>query len=289
MTPREPAPRLRWQAVSQVVVAFAGGGGGGALVQTAAAAARALGAGISGLYVRDVALDDLAGLPFATMLDASRTTPQRPTGAAIERSWRREEARCRALLGRAAAASAPAFETVAGRLETALAPRLARDTLVAISAADGLHDSALWPAAQTLAEAAGAVLVVPASVRSEPRDAPVLAIDDGDRAGAETIALADRIAQASGRPLAVLALGTPLTAQAIAARARALATSERLVAHGWPDWKADELARPIARIAPWMIVGDLAGRPFAETGQAMAILRRLAAPLLLLSPPADGG
>ena len=123
--------------------------------------------------------------------------------------------------------------------------------------------------------AAGAVLIVP-SAADEHGGGPVLAIDDGDRAGAEMISLADRLARVAGQPLAVLALGTPAAARAIATRARGIAGSTPVMVHNWPDWRSEEIGNPIARISPSVIVGDFAGRPFADPATASRVFRRLA-------------
>lgn len=285
MTRTDAHGRLRWRAVSQVIVAFSGTGNSGTLAQTAAMAARALGASVTGLYVRDAALQDLAGLPFAAALATGRTRPERLTPEAVERAWARDEALCRAALARSVGETSWTFETVAGRLEAILGPRLARATLVAMDAAGHTDRTDIWARAWTIARAAGAVLITPATATWHGRG-PVLAIDDGDRAGAETISLADHIAQANGRPLVVLALGSPGTVQAIAARARSLAGSSSVAVHTWPDWRAAEIGDPIASIAPSMIVGDFAGRPFADPDLATRVFRRLAAPLILISPEA---
>jgi len=285
MTRTDPPDRQRWRAVSQVTVAFSGGGGTLALARTAAVTARALDASVTGLYVRDTALQELAGLPFASTLSAERPTPERLTPETIERAWMRDETLCRAALAQVAEGAAWPFETVAGRLETILASRLARTTLLATDAAGNPGDAGLWAHTRRITDAAGAMLFVPGAATAGSRG-PVLAIDDGDRAGAETISLAERIAQAGNRPLAVLALGPPGAIRAIEARARSLARSSPVAVHGWPDWRADEIGSAIASIAPWMIVGDLAGRPFAEPALAMRVLRHLAAPLILISPGA---
>lgn len=288
MTTTDPHGRRRWQAVSKVVVAFAGAGRSAVLAQAAASAARVLGASLSGLYVRDLALQDLAGFPFPATLGHAGVRPERLTSEAVERAWMREEARCRAALANAVGTAAWSFESVAGGLHAVLAQRLARATLVAISAEDRAADASLSTLVRGISGAAGAVLAVPSAAGERPQG-PVLAIDDGDRAGAETIALADRIAVATGRPLAVLALGTPAAAHGIAGRARGIATSRDIAVHTWPAWRADEIAAPIARLAPSMIVGDFAGQPFADPEAAGRVIRRLAAPLLLISPESGEG
>jgi hypothetical protein len=101
---------------------------------------------------------------------------------------------------------------------------------------------------------------------------PVLAIDEGDRAGVATISLADRMERVAGRPLA-----------------RDIAGSTPVMVHAWPDWRAEEIGDPIARIAPSVIVGDCAGRPFADPAMATRVFRRLASPLLLISPENAAG
>lgn len=288
MTAIEAPGQLRWHAVSQVIIAFAGSGGSAALANVAAMAARVLGASVTGLYVRDIALQDLAGLPFAATLGVRTASPERLTPEAVERAWAREEARCRAALARSVEGTSWSFEAVEGRLDAVLRPRLARATLVAIAAADRADDAGLWGLARSISRTAGAVLVVP-SAAAENGSGPVLAVDDGDPAGAETISLADRIAQVAGRPLAVLALGTPAESRAIAARARGIAGSTPAKTYAWPDWRAEEIGDPIARIAPSVIVGDFAGRPFADPAMATRVFRRLASPLLLISPENAAG
>lgn len=283
MEPEAGGP-VRWRAVSQVMVAFVDARSSAVLADAAATAARALGATLTGFYVRDVTLQDLANLPFAATLGIAGDPPEPLTPDAVERAFAREESQCRAALA-LAMRDAPqtwSFETVSGRLEILLPPRAARSSLIAI-AGDRSADPTLWTLARTIGATAGAVLVVP-SCAPQRRRGPVLAIDDGSATGAEATALANQVAQATARPLAVLTLGKPATtAQPRAGRRQA--ESIEVEVHGWPEWDAATIGEPILRIAPSMIVGDLMASPFADPEAAARLFARVAVPLLLLSFP----
>jgi hypothetical protein len=266
------------------MVAFVDARSSAVLADAAATAARALGATLTGFYVRDVTLQDLANLPFAATLGIAGDPPEPLTPDAVERAFARVESQCRAALA-LAMRDAPqtwSFETVSGRLEILLPPRAARSSLIAI-AGDRSADPTLWTLARTIGATAGAVLVVP-SCAPQRRRGPVLAIDDGSATGAEATALANQVAQATARPLAVLTLGKPATtAQPRAGRRQA--ESIEVEVHGWPEWDAATIGEPILRIAPSMIVGDLMASPFADPEAAARLFARVAVPLLLLSFP----
>ena len=162
---------------------------------------------------------------------------------------------------------------------------------VAIEAGETWAVERAWTLIDRLSTAAGALLVVPPGARDGARErtryggqGSVLALYDGAENGAEIIALADRIAVGGNRPLTVLAVSTPAHAKHIADRIHQDPHVHRHRVLSWPDWRATDLAEPIAHVAPSIVVASLASRVFAERTTAMRFLRRATAPLLLIPP-----
>ncbi|MDT8344747.1 MAG: hypothetical protein RQ752_09980 [Thermohalobaculum sp.] len=270
-------------AFTRVLVTLTGTGGSRALLETACLAARATDAALAALYVREERLADLAALPFAAVLAPGQGSAEPLTPAAVERAWARAEAACRAALHAIRPAIPAAFEAAAGRLEAVLAGRAGPGDLVVLGMGEGMPPAPSEALVKAVATLAGAVLIVPPA--RSGRAGPVVAIDDGDPAGAGTVRLAARLATAAGRRAAVLALAQPGAQPALAARARALA-GHPIAVHAWPADQAGLIGDALAALAPSMVVADLAGPPFAAPGALAHTLRRLRAPLLLLSEAA---
>jgi len=265
---------------ARVLVALTGGEASRAMIEAACLAARATNAALAALYVREQRLADLAALPFATVLAPGHGVAEALTLDAVERAWLRAEAACRAALHSAHPAGTVAFQSVSGRIETAVVGHAGPGDLLVLGPGGGLQAAPSGALVKAAARAAGAVLVVPAIVTN--RTGPVVAIDDGDTAGAGTIRMASRLARASGRPLALLALAAPGMHGALAARAASLAGGP-FALHTWPAGEAAGVADALRYLTPSMVVADLSGAPFAEPGVLGAALRRATAPLLLMS------
>ncbi|MBK0398452.1 hypothetical protein H0I76_04570 [Limibaculum sp. M0105] len=272
--------RLAGALFSRVLVALTGTEGSAVLIETACLAARATDAEVAGVYVREQALADLVALPFATILAPGRGEAETVSPEAVERAWARAEAACRNALHALLPARPAPFETVAGRMEAVIAGRAAPGDLVVLGAGAGLWPTTSEALVKAAAANAGAVLLVPAGISH--RRGPIVAIDDGDLAGSGTVRLAARIARAGHRRLALLALAAPGGHEALAVRARTL-TDGPFSLHGWPVDRADEIADAIACLAPSMVVADLSGAPFEGGGALERALRRIRAPVLLLS------
>lgn len=302
MTTADPVRSFRWQSVSRVIVAMSGTQRSGPLLRASIAAARALDAELHGVYVRDTAIGDLAGLPNAAILGFSGGGTRPLSRADLDRAWAREEETVQATLSATAAGAVRrwSFESASGQLGRVLADRLSGSPLVAIEAGETWAVEQAWALIGRLSGAAGALLVVPPGAVDSTDgggNGPVLALYDvaetgaagtgaGERMadGAEIIALADRIAIAGNRPLTILAVSTPAHARHIADRIHKDPHVHRHRVLSWPDWRTTDLAEPIAHVAPSIVVASLASRVFAERAAALRLLRRATAPLLLIPP-----
>lgn len=290
----EPAPGLPGP-VSRILLGFAGAEGSGALSESASLLARALSAELSGLYVREAHLHDLAGLPFAATLRPGERAPRPVSAEGIEAAWIREEAACRRALSVAAEARrlAWSFASLSGERVSCLVEAAGRTDLVAVAAPRrGPGPAEAFAALRAAALPAGGALLLPSGARAAPRARaaePVLALDDGGAGGARAVALAARMAEADGRPLAVLSTEEDSPAAAISERAQTLAAGRAAAVHVLPGWSGHSLSRAIARIGPALVVAE----PGGPDAAAEALARRLAdapgPPLILLRPPAGGG
>ena len=266
--------------ISRIVVTFAGAGGGGAVLDAAALAARALGADLHGLYIREQALRDLGALAFTAVIGPGGTRTGTVTADTVEHAWRREELRCRRQLERARQEGIPTFNTVSGEYEKCLCATAGRRDLIALAGRPAeMAPDRLAAAVRTAAHTAGAVMVggVETTVR-QVKPGPVLAIDDGDAMAGKAVTIAARLAAASGRGLAVL---TTSGAATRAAR-RPVLEGRPYDLHLLPFWTERDLIVAVDRIAPSLAVADLESPGLSATALADRFLRSIRMPLILI-------
>lgn len=271
---------------SRVLLAFTGDAADAALIEAAVQIAQALRTEVSGLYVREEVLSDIAALQVSAVVAAGGARSGRVTQAAVERHWRRTTETCRRTLSVTAegARVAWSFESVSGALGACLCGQAGRGDLIALAGGwSGLTSGEDLGLVRDAAALAGAVMIAGQPTAQTPaHPGPVLAIDDGDAAGRRTVALAARLAAALGRDLAVLAVGEGERVEAIAERARGLAAGRPVKLHQLPSWLGRDLAEAVRRIAPSLSVADLQASGIGESALAGRLLRRLPGPMVLL-------
>jgi len=114
---------------------------------------------------------------------------------------------------------------------------------------------------------------------------PVVVIDDGDATGAKSVAIAARLALATGMSLKIFAVASSEESyRAIEARARrALYRDPQLSMFRFAASDRNAIASGLIRTEPGFVVADLTGEPFSgKEEDAMAILRAARAPFLLI-------
>jgi hypothetical protein len=178
----------------RVVIALGASRGALAQIATWATLARRLEAELSGLFVEDVGLLHLAGLPFASVvgLDSVARSLDPPT---VERMLRRASAEARAALEVHATRQAVAwsFKSVRGHLAREILANVARDDLVVLEA------SGLGEEGDALAGCAASVLYLrPEVARGRAVVVLVAGADD------PLLAPAAHLAAASARRLDVI-------------------------------------------------------------------------------------
>lgn len=181
-------------AFRRVVIALGASRGALAQIGAWAALARSLEAELCGLFVEDVGLLHLAGMPFATVVGRDSVSRSLDP-ATVERMLRRASADARSALAAHAARHAVAwsFRIVRGHLAREIAANVARDDLVVLDA------SVLRADGDALAGCVASVLYLRPGVASGR--AVVVLVSDADD---PLLAPAAHLAAATGRRLDVI-------------------------------------------------------------------------------------
>lgn len=269
----------------RIVVMLGSEGEAGAALEAAAMLASATDARLAGLFVEDEQLLDLARLPgvVAGPGGVGELTLER-----MERALRDEARTCQRLVAQMAGRAHVSFEFASMRCDrrTAMGEvSLAGDLVLCQASLGGPAAAEIVALARQGATAAAGVALIGPLARL--RRGPVVAIDDGDEAGHQTIALAARLAAQQHAKLIVVALAaTGKAAEPIIARARSIAGHANLATRVLPPGDAESLTDVLAEAEPSCVVGDLEGRPFTDDSAVAQAVRAARAPLILLRRPA---
>ena len=256
----------------------------GAAMQAAAMLAGATGASLAGLFVEDQELLDLAGLPgMVTVTGQGHLTLER-----MERALREEARRCRKTMADLAGHANLAFEfaSVRGDRRTLMATATLEGDIVLCQASLGGPGAGevIASARHSARAATGVALIAPLARLGS---GPVVAIDDGDDCGRDTVALAARLAVRRHERLIVVVLADDRkAAETIAGRARTIAGHSDLTVRVLPGGDTTRLAEELVEIQPCCVVADLEGRPFNDDKAVARLARAARAPLILLRRPA---
>ncbi|MGA7801647.1 MAG: hypothetical protein WCC36_12640 [Gammaproteobacteria bacterium] len=223
----------------RLVLALDSSGEDGQRLHAAARLAARLDLELSGLFVEDIALHRLAGLPIASEVSLLAAQTRAFAAAQLERGLRRQAARLEAALRAAAqAVGVPcSFQALCGQP--------IRGVLTAATAGD--------------------LVLVAASARyrsgGPPRvPGPVMVVFDGASVGTQVLTLAGRLARLDGRRLQVLLVGTEsqtvrLREQAQGELASTMGTQVNYAGIGsgaWPD-----VLDAASRLGAELLVTDL--------------------------------
>ncbi len=269
----------------RIVVMLGGHDEAGAAMQAAAMLAGATGASLAGLFVEDQELLDLAGLSGMVTVTghAGHLTLDR-----MERALREEARRCRKAMADLAGHANLSFEftSVRGDRRTLLGTATLKGDIVLCQASLGGPGAGevIASARHSASAAAGVALIAPLARLGS---GPVVAIDDGDDCGRDTVALAARLANQRHARLIVMALADDrAAAEAITARARTIAGHADFSTRVLPGDDTSRLAEELVATQPCCVVADLEGRPFSDDETVASLARAARAPLILLRRPA---
>jgi hypothetical protein len=266
-------------------------------LEAATLLASAIEAEVVGLYVKDDALFDLADLPFARVVGHRASNDQRLTRDAMTKAVEQGAITCRRVLSTYAQKAQVSWSfsseqgTPAAKVRSAAA---IGDFLVLSGDRFGFGLQGVLDELRGAPQGVRGVLVsLPMLSVAGPgvrSSGPVIAIDDGDALGRDTIMLASRIAQTNGAELHLIAIaGTDEDADRIVSRANDLALAgQTIVQHRIAPGAADALLEKFSQLGPSFIVADRQGQPFNSDENARALLRAARAPVVLLKSNSTG-
>ena len=256
-------------------------------VEAAVALASATGSEVSGLFVKEDRIFDLAGLPFAGARSSASRRLQPLTPDLVNRAYDLDAAVCRGIISERAerARIRWSFNVERGQLGAAYAEELAAGDYLAFAIAEsgGLASFDVLEQLRLVPPDARGV-VIAGHTRTTSPAGPVVAIDDGDEAGEGTVRLALRLAAAQNRQLVLFVVADgDAVAERILERAKMLAGPDTAVdfrRFGVGD--AESIAAAFMSVDPCFIVADLKGEPFADEHAVQMLLRSAQAPVVLL-------
>lgn len=274
------------KAYQRVLIGLGGAPVGEPAIRTAIVLASALRTGIAGLFVEEQALHDFSALPFARAVRLGKDGVCAVTPASMQAALKQRATDCRRLIEVHASRAGLSwtFEQVRGAWPNAIRAATGSGDIVLVqnetaTARTGSHLAML----RSVAPATGAVAVAAAS--SGRPAGPVLAIDDGDGRGRQTVLLAARIAEAANAPLALLIVASSENAaRGTEARAQSLIRDSIPISVHWIVGGALPAIGAVLRdMTPRFVVADLEGEPFSDDTSAAYLIRQAGAPVILLA------
>ncbi|MDH3741218.1 MAG: hypothetical protein OER56_06415 [Hyphomicrobiales bacterium] len=255
-------------------------------VDAATVLASAIKAELVGLFIEEEAMMDLASLPFASAISFGASKPQPLTPDTMKQAIARGAMMCqRALSTRATSARIKwSFSRQPGSApETVRAALNAGDYLVVSGQNHGFGSYELMDELRSVPKHSSGVLIA-ARQHQRQTKGPVIAVDDGDITGEKTLALAARVAAATGQQLMLFAVaGTDADADRIIQRAHELTgPAANIEAHRFLPNAPRSIAAGLMHFMPSFVVADLEGEPFGNDRTALDLLRATKAPVVLI-------
>lgn len=274
----------RDQTRRRVVIGLNAVSGAESSVAAGATLAAAIEAEMVGVFQRREAMLDAAELPFSRVVRAGSSIAAPVSRGAMEQAITRREGVCRKVLSVRAERLRVrwSFRSAPEEAETLLEAESLENDLVVLprtSGETGMPVAFDRTSRAALQRAAGIVFADAGNAGG-----PVVAIDDGDAIGAETVRLATRIADVTGADLDLLAIAASAEdAGAIADRAREIAHRRHtLRIERYPPGAVTSIANALHRLVPSFVVADLKGDPFGDEAAQRVLLRAARAPVVLL-------
>lgn len=255
-------------------------------VGAATSLAAAIKAEVFGLFVQEQAMFDLAGLPFARVSKFGTAKTTALTTKSLATAMNQSAEVCRRTLSTYAdkAQIRWSFSTQRGELPIALMGHVAAGDFLVLSRMSRGFGSAQLIGELRSAPSNVSGIVVAAAKDSARRDAPVVAIDDGDAAGEVTLLLAQHVAKDRDAPICLFAVAaTDARTDLIVERAgKLIEPAQRLIIKRLSPGLPETLASELIRIAPSFVVADLEGEPFHNDDSILMLLRAAGAPVILI-------
>jgi len=272
--------------IHRIVVGLTSASNAERAVAAAAVLARAIEARIIGLFVQEENMLDLAKFPFARVLDFDSPKPREVSSHLMQQAYARRAEICRQTLSDHAdkARVRWSFSTQQGDISAKVEEMVGSGDYVVLSGeTHGIGMHSLVRAVRTVPGCVKGVVV--AALHRERRAAgPIVAIDDGDEAGARTVALAARLAELEGRPLHLFVIAAAdADADRIEARAaKVVGNTQAIAIHRYLPGAPQSIAAGLAHLSPFFVVMDLDGEPVSDDQIAISLFRAARAPVLLV-------
>jgi hypothetical protein len=255
-------------------------------VEAATLLAAATHAEVVGLFVENDALIELAELPFVRAVGVGDRPVQPVSREAMVTAYARGAAVCRRVLSAQAGKAQVkwSFSAERGELPAMIKTIAAAGDFVVISG--DIHGFGAQQLMRELRSSPTDIrgILIAGLQKLVSQNGPVIAIDDGDKKGEQTIKLAALIAAARNVNLVIFAVAaTDAEANDIVHRAVELSGANvTLSSHRIPPGMPQLIASAASALTPSFIIGDREGEPFGDDRAVLSLLRACKGPVLLL-------
>jgi len=275
--------------IGRVVVRFGAASEIKHAVNAAITLAAALDTEVFGVFVPDSIMDDIAGLPVVRTLSGPGAAPVQITPRAMrEAIVLRANHMERQLLTSARAADVRC--TFISAEDEFARTSTTENTDVLVIPGSRLEHAGV-SAVNELRQVSdrARTLLSTAWCHRQREHGPVIAFDDGDRAGEASLVIAGRISRAIGMPVHLFAIASDeADCEAIQSRAVAILELDQIPSMScFSPSDRDAMARKLWQLAPRFVVADLEGEPFSTREDAVELLRSARAPFLLVRANSD--
>lgn len=272
--------------IHRIVVSLTSASNAERAVAAAAVLAKAIEAQIVGLFVQEDKMVELAEFPFARVLDFDKPKPREVSRQLMQQAYAHRAAICRRALSTHAdkAQVSWSFSTQHGEISAKVEEMAGSGDYVVLSGETyGIDVYSLVRAARTIPAVVKGVVVPPVHRQSRAKG-PVVAIDDGDETGIQTVSLAARLAKQEGRSLHLFVIAEAnIDADRIEARAAKLVGNRQaMTIHRFMVGAPQSIAADLASLSPFFVVANLEGEPITDDQVAVSLLRAARAPVLLV-------
>ena len=258
-------------------------------IRAATTLAAATGGRIVGLFVQEQAMVDLSSIPATAAAIDSRGNARTFTRDELLSSFDQHAREARKLLEEYARQAKIdwSFSTDTGSASRGRLKAIDAGDFLVLPASNFYHSTPqLLRELKSCPEQTRGVVVIHSGqfMRSTPIAGAVVAIDDGDASGKDTVQLAANIARVTGNPLELIAIASDQASiDKIVTRAQSASPqSHQFRVHRFFLGANESILTTLRQINPGYVVADSEGEPLSEPSMASELIRAARAPVVLL-------
>lgn len=258
-------------------------------IRAATTLAAATGGRLLGLFVQEQAMVDLSAMPATSAAIDSRGHARTFTRDELLSSFEQHAREARKLLEEYARQAKIdwSFSTDTGSATRGRLKAIDAGDFLVLPASNFYHSTPqLLQELKSCPEQTRGVVVIHSGqfMRTVSKPGAVVAIDDGDASGKDTVQLAVNIARVTGNPLELIAIAPDQESiDKIVVRAQnASMQSHQFRVHRFFPGANESILTTLRQLNPGYVVADSEGEPLSDPSMASELIRAARAPVVLL-------